>query len=84
MGMANKSSKQQVLDKLTAQYRRELEASWDAAESKAVEGGGEDIHQFVDDLHGLCGRMGQSSLKAFLEERDDQQRAKKKRPRPKS
>ncbi len=82
--MANKTSKKQIIDKIMEQHRRELEACWDSAEGKVVEGSGQDIHKFVDGLQKLCGSFGQSTLKAYLEERDEQHYAKKKRKPRKS
>jgi len=77
--MATNESKQQIIDKIMEQHRRELEACWDASEGEAGEGSGKEIDQFVTGLEDICGSFGRSSLKAFLEDRDERQFAKKKR-----
>ena len=80
--MAKKTSskvKKQVIRKIVEQVERELEACWDTAEGNRREGGGEDIDAFVGAVHRLCGSFGRSALKGYLEERDEQQFAKKKR-----
>lgn len=80
--MADKKSKEQIIDMIVEQKRRELRERWDAAQGSVVEGRGDDIHQFMGDLQGMLASFGQAALKAYLEERDDQQHSKKNGRRP--